>query len=126
MKISFSHRGSFSKTEKFLSRSSRKDYRYILERYGARGVIALENATPVDTSLTKNSWSYKITKERYGYSLSWHNTNMAGGIPVVILIQYGHGTRGGTYVQGIDFINPAIKPILDGIANDIWKEVTAL
>lgn len=126
MKIYFTHKGSFSKTEKFLSGSYRKDLLYIFERYGKLGVTALEQATPVDTGETKASWEYKIEKNRSGYSIVWYNTVMAGDTPLVILIHYGHGTRGGTYVQGIDFINPAMKSVFEKISNDIWKEVTSL
>lgn len=123
MNIRFKHSGSFSNTERFLKKFSDKDYRAMFTRYGQRGVLALQQETPVDTGETRSSWDYKIEKTFYGYSLSWYNTVMAGSTPLVILIQYGHGTRGGAYVQGIDIINPAMKPILQEIANDIWKEV---
>lgn len=126
MDIRFKHKGSFSRTRNFLDRVLNKDFRSIFEEYGEKGVNALEAATPVDSGVTKNSWRYRLIRTRSGYSLNWYNINMAGRTPLVILIQYGHGTRGGAYVQGIDFINPAIKDILDAIANDIWKEVTIL
>jgi hypothetical protein len=126
MHISFRHKGSFRKTESFMSNASRKDFRYIFDRYGMIGVGELEKATPRDSGLTADSWSYKVNKTDKGYSLGWYNNNMAGNTPLVILIQYGHGTRAGAYVEGIDFINPAIKSVLDKIAEDIWKEVIVL
>jgi len=126
MRIRFTHRGSFSNTEKFLKKFSDKDYRSMLSRYGQTGVLALQEKTPVDSGETRSSWEYKIEKTSYGYSLSWYNTVMAGTTPLVILLHYGHGTRGGTYVPGVDFINPAMKPVLEEISNDIWKEVTSV
>jgi hypothetical protein len=126
MHISFRHKGSFRKTESFMSKASKKDFRYIFDRYGMIGVRELEVATPRDSGLTANSWSYKVNRTSKGYSLGWYNSNMAGNTPLVILIQYGHGTRGGAFVQGTDFINPAIRSVLDKIAEDIWKEVIIL
>lgn len=96
----------------------------ILEKYGREGAKALENATPVKTGLTAASWSYRVEKNGNGYSVSWFNGNVSNGIPIVILLQYGHGTTGGTYVQGVDFINPALAPIFEKLAEAIWKEVT--
>ncbi len=88
------------------------------------GVDALSRATPVETSLTASSWNYLVSKDSRGSGISWNNTNMtAGGTPVAILIQYGHGTGTGGYVAGIDFINPAMSPIFDKIVDDLWKEV---
>lgn len=124
MPIIFRQKGNFERTERFLLKNSRKDFRPIFEKYGVLGVNELKANTPVDTGETRESWHYKVSKTSKGYSLTWYNTHMAGSIPVVILIQYGHATRGGTYVQGIDFVNPAIKPIFDRIAIELWKEVT--
>lgn len=122
--ITFRHRGNFKNAEKFLEKNSSINIDSILHRYGREGVDALAAATPVDTGETSKSWTYEVKKTRNGSSLTWSNTNAPGGVPVVILIQYGHATKGGTYVQGIDFINPVMKPIFDQIAKDIWKAVT--
>jgi len=124
MRVIFSHKGSFANTEKLLNSTKRNDFNRILKVYGEAGVTALASATPVDTGETSGAWDYRIKKRRNGYSLEWYNTVMAGDTPLVILLQYGHATRSGTYVQGRDFINPAMKPILDRLAEDIWKEVT--
>lgn len=122
--ISFKHLGSFHKLEDFLSRMSKGDLFSALDQYGQQGVQALSQATPVDTSLTAHSWTFKIVRNRGRYSIEWYNTNTVNGTPVVILIQYGHGTGTGGYVQGRDFINPAIRPIFDQIANNVWEKVT--
>jgi len=124
MEIKISHRGSFSKTERFLRRALHLNLRPIFERYGMLGVESLALATPVDTGETRASWHYKLEENPSGYTLSWYNDKMAGDVPLVILIQYGHGTRSGAFVQGINFINPAIGSILEEISDDIWKEVT--
>jgi len=124
--IRFESRGSFSNTEKFLKKASRLDHILrALERYAKQGVVALESATPVDTSLTSGSWDYEILNESGSYSIIWTNSNVVDGTPVVILLQYGHGTGTGGWVQGRDFINPALKPIFDKIADEVWKEVTS-
>jgi hypothetical protein len=115
--------GSFKKTEDFLGRMSKGELFRTLESYGAVGVNALAMATPVDSGLTANSWTYEIVKKLGKYSIIWHNTNIKTGIPVAILIQYGHATRNGGWIEGRDFINPAIRPIFDQIINDIWEKV---
>lgn len=120
--IRITQKGSFVKIENFLKNSSKK-IPHVLEKYGEKGVFALSQATPKDTGETANSWKYEIIESRNGYSINWYNTNMAGNTPVVILIQYGHGTKGGRFIPGKDFINPAIKPIFDAIAENAWKEV---
>lgn len=119
------HKGSFRHTENFITKALKLSPTSILEKYGKAGVYALQSATPVATGLTASSWYYRVEKNNSGYSVSWFNSNVSNGIPIVILLQYGHGTRGGTYVQGRDFINPALAPIFEQIAADIWKEVTA-
>lgn len=116
-------KGSFQKTKSFLKKASKIDYRSILEKYAKEGVRALERATPVDTGLTARSWDYEISVTRSGYSISWTNSNVVDGVPIAIILQYGHGTRNGGYVQGIDYINPAIRPIFDKIQEELWKEV---
>ncbi len=117
-------RGSFKNVDAFLQRMKKREHFKVLEKYGELGVTALKDATPVDSSETANSWYYKITDKRGYYAVAWHNSHVDNGIPIVILLHYGHGTRTGGYVQGQDFINPAIKPIFDQMATDMWKVVT--
>lgn len=116
-------RTSDRSVEKKLKKLLGKNIFASLDRYGQRGVEALAAATPVETGLTADSWEYEIVKSpRPG--IRWYNTNVVNGTPVVIMIQYGHGTGTGGYVYGRDFINPAMRPVFDTIAQDIWKEVT--
>lgn len=124
MSVSVKSTGHFKSTLDFLDELSKNPYRDIFEKYGKLGVQALTAATPVDTGKTASSWEYKIIETKDATKLQWHNTNVDDGVVVAVLIQYGHATRNGGYVQGRDFINPAIKPILDGLADQIWKEVT--
>lgn len=116
--------GGFSKTEKFLKKSLGKDYLSVLEKYGRYGVEALSQATPIDTGVTSSSWYYQVEQTKNGYSIIWGNSNVQNGINIAIILQYGHGTRGGGYVEGIDYINPALRPIFDNLAKAAWKEVT--
>jgi hypothetical protein len=120
MMITITHKGNFSKTEKFLKKGFNRDYLTILEKYGREGVAALANATPIDSGETANSWGYKIDHYNGGATISWTNTSIVNGVSIAVLIQYGHGTRNGGYVQGRDYINPAIRPIFDKIANELW------
>jgi hypothetical protein len=122
--ITFESRGSFKKTESFLASLSKQSIPRTLEKYARQGVSALESSTPEESGLTATSWDYEITSSRGSYSIVWTNDNIVDGVPVAILLQYGHGTGTGGYVQGKDFINPAIKPIFDQIAQDVWKAVT--
>lgn len=96
----------------------------MFEKYGKQGVAALASATPVDSGKTANSWSYKIENNRGSISISFFNSNIQNGVPIAIIIQYGHGTRNGGWVQGRDYINPAIQPIFDQMTKEIWREVT--
>lgn len=122
--ITFEHRGSFKNTEAFLSKAGRADIRKIAKSFGEAGVAALSAATPKDSGETARSWSYDIQLYRASFAIRFTNSHMtAGGTPVAILIQYGHGTRNGGYVVGRDFINPAIRPIFDAMAEAVWKEV---
>ena len=121
--IEFKHQGSFKNTFNFLNRMSKIDIRQKLEPYGRLGVQALSSATPIDSGETANSWNYEIRQTKGTTSITWTNDNVINGVPVVILIEYGHATRNGGYVQGREFINPTIQPIFDKIANDIWNEV---
>lgn len=121
--ISFQSSGSFKKSDKWLARLLKIDVKSQLEKYGQEGVDALSRETPKDTGLAASSWSYDVVKTSTGYELVWYNDNVENGARVVLLIQYGHGTTSGSYVQGRDFINPAIKPVFDNIQKDIWKAV---
>ena len=124
--IVFKHKGDFKNSKKLLKGASKIDHRRILESYGREGVRVLSAATPVDTNLTASSWEYYITTSRGAYSIIWTNSNVKNGVPIVILIQYGHGTRNGGYVQGRDFINPALQPVFDRFAAAVWQEVKGL
>lgn len=116
--------GSFDKTKAFLDRMINGDVYKDLDRYGRLGVDALSRATPVASGKTASSWSYKIERSRTGVTISWHNDNINQGSVIAILIQYGHGTGTGGYVEGRDYINPATRPIFDQIANEVWRKVT--
>lgn len=122
--ISITTRGSTDKTAAYLNRMKRGDAFKRLERYGQMGVEALARATPVDSNLTATSWEYEVIRRRKSYTIIWRNTNVVSGVPVAILLQYGHATGTGGWVQGRDYINPAIRPVFDRIAKDVWKEVT--
>lgn len=124
MPITFESSGSFDKTEKFLLKLSRGQMFKTLHKYGQEGVNALSRATPIDSGETATSWSYEVSSSGGGASITWTNSHMAGGAPVAIILQYGHGTGTGGYVAGRDYINPAMKPIFDKIANEVWKAVT--
>lgn len=125
MPIKFVQKGNFSKTEKFFERCKNLFKLGTLDKYGREGVNALSMATPVNTGKTAASWRYRITSNSTSLTIEWINDNeTVDGIPIVVLIQYGHGTGNGGYVQGRDFINPAIQPIFDKIADTLWKEVT--
>lgn len=123
--ITFSHKGDFKKTFNFLNRCKKLDFKDLM-KYGQMGVEALRDATPKDSGLTADSWYYQITKRKDGsVSIEFLNSNIVDGVPIAIILQYGHGTRNGGYVEGRDYINPAIRPIFDEIAENLWKEVTA-
>ena len=124
--ISFRHKGDFSKLTSFLEKAKQTVRLSDLDRYGQEGVAALASATPVDSGLTANSWSYKIENKSGSVTISFHNSNIQNGVPIAVIIQYGHGTNNGDWVQGRDYINPAIQPIFDKIANNAWREVTKL
>ena len=126
MVISFRHQGDFSKLTSFLEKAKEAVKIGDLDKYGREGVKALESATPVDTGLTAKSWSYKIENKNGIVKLSFHNSNIQNGVPIAIILQYGHGTRNGGWVEGRDYINPAIQPIFDKIADSAWREVTKL
>lgn len=124
--ISFRHKGDFSKFSRYLERAKNVVRAGDLDKYGRQGVAALASATPVDSGETANSWSYKIERTNESISIQFYNSNIQNGVPIAIIIQYGHGTGTGGWVQGRDYINPAIRPLFDKIANDMWREVTRL
>lgn len=121
--ITIKSRGSFRKTRSFLKRLNEFDYMRILVKYAEQGVQALRDATPVDSGKTAASWGYRITEKDGSYTLSFINSNIVDGVPIAVILQYGHATGNGGYVQGRDYINPAIRPIFDRIAKEAWKEV---
>lgn len=123
--LSFESSGSFKNTEQFLNSLGKFDVTSLLTGYAQEGVAALEAATPIDSGLAASSWGYKIERSRGATSIIWTNSDVENGYPVAIMIQYGHGTGTGGYVQGVDYINPALKPIFDKIATGVWKAVTS-
>lgn len=122
--IKFRQKGDFSKLTNYLEKAKSAVRISKLDEYGREGVAALESATPVDTGLTASSWSYKITRTKEFVSISFNNSNIQNGVPIAIILHYGHGTGTGGWVEGIDYINPAIQPIFEKIANEAWREVT--
>jgi len=120
------HHGNFQKTTKFLTAAARLKAEELITPYALQGVRALSDATPFDSGETAFSWNYEIKVSRNGVKIYWTNSNVNKGVPIAILLQYGHGTGTGGYVQGRDYINPAIKPVFDAIADNIWKEVSKL
>ena len=121
--ISFRQKGDFKKLTGYLERVKEVFDVGILNKYGEEGVEALRSATPKDTGLTSESWVYKISRRPNSITISFDNTNFQNGVPIAIILQYGHATRFGGYVQGIDYINPALRPIFEKIADRAWEEV---
>lgn len=115
--------GTFNNSEHYLKNAKRKNYMHLLTRFAVDGVSKLEKATPVNTGTTAKSWNYNIIKTKNGYTIEWTNSNVNDGCAVALLIQYGHGTKNGAFVQGIDYINPALKPVFKEMADALWKEV---
>lgn len=126
MTIKFSSTGSFEKTYKFLDNVQKFKPETVLKKYGKAGVAALKAATPIDTGETANSWGYVIETKGKETTISFTNSHRNKGVSIAIILQYGHGTRTGGYVQGRDYINPAMRPIFDKIASEAWKEVKSL
>lgn len=122
--IKFRQKGDFSKLTRFLERAKSSVHLSDLDRYGREGVAALASATPVDTGKTAASWYYDIKINKESASITFNNSNIQNGVPIAIILQYGHGTRNGGWVEGRDYINPVIQPIFDKIAEEAWKEVT--
>lgn len=127
MGITIEHSGNFNRTEKFLKAVQKRVYLKKLSKYGEEGAEALAAATPVRSGLTAESWKYEIEESSDGIKIIWSNDNERDGwFNVAIGIQYGHGTRNGGYVEGIDYINPAMRPIFEKIADEVWAEVQGL
>lgn len=124
--IRFRQKGDFSKLTRFLERAKNVVQVGDLDKYGKEGVAALASATPLDTGLTANSWYYEITNKNGVARITFYNKNIQNGVPIAIILQYGHGTRTGGWVEGKDYINPAIQPIFDKIVDSAWREVTKL
>ena len=122
--ITINHYGDFKKLTNFLEKMKRMFDVSMLDKYGREGVAALSAATPVDSGKTASSWTYEIKDIKDGLALTFNNTNIQNGVPIAIILQYGHGTNHGGWVEGRDYINPAIQPVFDKIANEAWKEVT--
>lgn len=121
--IKLTSKGDYSKATRYFERMKEVAKVGKLDHYGRLGVEALSKATPVDTGLTASSWNYEILRSRNGFTLRFNNTNIQNGCMIAIILQYGHGTRNGGYVAGRDYINPAIQPIFDEMAEKLWKEV---
>ena len=124
--IKISQKGDFSRTSRYLEKLRKAAYLTDLDKYGRAGVAALASATPKDTGLTSKSWYYEIVHGSGTVSINFINSNIQNGVMIAIILYYGHGTRNGGWVQGRDYINPAIQPIFEQIANNAWKEVTTV
>lgn len=124
--ITFRQKGDFSKTTKYLQKLRELKKTSILNRYGEKGVVALSSATPVDSGKTANSWYYRIEQSQGSDSVVFYNSNVNKGVQIAIILQYGHGTGTGGWVEGRDYINPTIAPLFSEMANELWKEVTKL
>lgn len=124
MGIVIKHHGSFKNTERLFQKLSKFEISSILDKYGQKGVAALSSATPINSGETASSWGYEVEKKGTSYSITWTNNNINEGVNIALILQTGHGTGTGGYVRGIDYINPALKPIFDELANEAWQEVT--
>jgi len=126
MGIVIRQRGNLKKTHKFLNRASfiERNYLHLFKKYGEAGVKALYEHTPKDTGKTSESWYYEIVRHKGGVTITWSNSNLENRTPIAILIQYGHSTKTGGFIEGLDYINPALKPIFKELSDELWKEVT--
>lgn len=124
--ITFKNKGDFSKTFKFFNKLLKRDYLNILDKYGKEGVERLREYTPKDTGLTSESWHYEISHNKDSTTISWLNSNVNNYVNIAIILQYGHATRNGGWVEGVDYINPALRPIFDKMAAEAWDEVTKI
>ena len=124
--ITFRQEGDFSKLTSFLEKSKELFNVGILDKYGRKGVEALAAATPIDSGETANSWYYRIEHKNGSAAIVFCNSHIQNGVPIAIILQYGHGTRNGGWVEGRDYINPALQPIFDELVKEAWKEATKL
>lgn len=124
--ITFKHKGDFSKLTRFLERAKEAVHLGDLDKYGRAGVEALSSMTPIDSGKTADSWYYEIENKKDSVSINFYNSNIQNGVPIAIILQYGHLTGTGGWVEGRDYINPAIQPVFDNIAENAWREVTKL
>jgi len=124
--ITFEQKGNFDKTRQFLSTASKGLHLNDLSRFGEEGVKALRDSTPKDSGETASCWSYKIIKGKGTTTISWFNSNKVDGVPIAVILQYGHATKNGGWVTGRDYINPVMQPIFDKIASNAWKEVSKI
>jgi hypothetical protein len=122
--ISFQVHGDFNKLDGFLEKMKEGMNAGVLDKYGKIGVDALRLYTPKDTGLTSESWKYRIVRNSQGTAIEWYNTNVQDNVHVAVVLQYGHATKSGTFIEGIDYINPAMRPVFEEIATKAWKEVT--
>jgi len=123
--ISISSEGSWDKTDRFLRAMQKLNVDGVIAAAAQRGVAALAQATPRDSGLSANSWGFEITREKNSVVINWTNSDVENGYPVALMIQYGHGTGTGGYISGKDYINPAMRPVFDEIADTVWKAVTS-
>jgi hypothetical protein len=121
--ITITQKGSFANVERYLSRLKQEEAYKILDKYGNLGMVALSNATPTESGETAASWYYTIVSRKGYHSIRWHNRHIEDGVPIAVILQYGHGTGTGGYVEGRDYIMPAIRPVFDQIVADVWREV---
>lgn len=124
MKIRFEQKGNFSKLDHYFKRTRNSVNNIDFDEFGRRGVAALSSATPVNTGLASQSWYYKVTKTKNSTTITFNNSDIENGVPIAIILQYGHATKNGGWVEGRDYINPSIQPIFDELAKNAWKEVT--
>lgn len=122
--ISFQVHGDFNKLDGFFEKMKEGVNAGILDKYGKIGIDALRLYTPKDTGLTSESWKYRIVRNSQGTAIEWYNTNVQDNVHVAVVLQYGHATKSGTFIEGIDYINPAMRPVFEEIATKAWKEVT--
>lgn len=124
--IVLKQKGDFKRTKRFLNHAEKTMKYDMLDKYGQAGVKALSRATPKDTGLTSQSWTYKIERTKDTAKLCFYNSNIQNGVKVAIILQYGHATKNGSWIEGVDYINPALSPVFESLARDAWEEVTKI